>query len=150
MAFGVSEPRAVAMTAAEIPIPSLFVGEGLIDTGASCTAVDDMVIQHLGVPPIGTETISTPSSVNHVTNVYDMMVVVLGPEGDHYVELNIRVFSSPLVNQGDLRLTGARHPQQVSAALQRTVWHDESCLLALYAGSLAPSMHSGPSSPRTG
>lgn len=41
------------------PIPTPIVGPGLIDTGATFSAVDQTVIQRLGIPPIGTVQLGT-------------------------------------------------------------------------------------------
>ncbi len=41
------------------PIPTPVVGPGLIDTGATFSAVDQTVIQQLGIPPIGTVQLGT-------------------------------------------------------------------------------------------
>jgi hypothetical protein len=43
------------------PVPKPVAGKVLIDTGASITAVDDSIIQSLGVQPVGIATVHTPS-----------------------------------------------------------------------------------------
>lgn len=41
------------------PVPSPVVGVALVDTGATLTAVDEAVMRHLGVSPIGKNLVGT-------------------------------------------------------------------------------------------
>ena len=63
LAVEVSVPAllAAALTARSIPLPAPQPGSALIDTGASVTAVDMEVLQRLGLPPVATGTVVTPS-----------------------------------------------------------------------------------------
>jgi len=56
-------PNALAAQLAQAgqTVPSPVSGLALIDTGASISAVDDSIIQSLGVSPVGIATVKTPS-----------------------------------------------------------------------------------------
>ena len=60
---------AAALTARSTQLPAPQSGSGLIDTGASITAVDMEVIDRLGLPPVGTATVLTPSG-SEIQGVY--------------------------------------------------------------------------------
>lgn len=74
VALGVSEARATALTAAgqKIPLPAVILG--LVDTGASCTCVDPLTLQALGLAPTGQADCFTPSTGATPTpkNLYDV------------------------------------------------------------------------------
>ena len=57
----VSVPTALAnqLQAANQPIPNPVLGLGIVDTGASISAVDSTVISQLGVQPVGTANVGT-------------------------------------------------------------------------------------------
>lgn len=59
---GVSVPRFQALKAAGIPAPNLQLGDFLIDTGASHTAIDPTLIAPLGLTQTGMIPIHTPST----------------------------------------------------------------------------------------
>lgn len=61
MPVHVEIPTALACQLEEIgePIPAPAVGYALVDTGASTSAVDDVVLQQLRVLPIGVTLVST-------------------------------------------------------------------------------------------
>ena len=59
---GVSQPREQALRQANITIPQPTLVRGLVDTGASITAVDPAVIQALGLQPTGFMPVHTPST----------------------------------------------------------------------------------------
>lgn len=106
----VSGPRQQVLRAANQPIPPPVLGRGLIDTGASGTAVDPSVVQALGLVPTGTINIVTPSTgaVPHVCNQYDIALVILMAQQLHVASLTIPVVevranigkSQPHRNQG--------------------------------------------------
>lgn len=60
--IGVSIPRMQAILAANGTVPTPITGTFLIDTGASCTCVDDTFIAQLGLQPTGVVPIQTPST----------------------------------------------------------------------------------------
>ena len=49
-----------------LPRPEPVVSNGMVDTGASVTCVDEAIVKRLGLPPIGSTTVSTPSGNNEV------------------------------------------------------------------------------------
>lgn len=78
---GVSNPRAEALKKAGQAIPPNMLVRGLIDTGASCSAIDVQIIKQLGMPATGTTGIQTPSTgpVSHTCTTYDASVVLVHP-----------------------------------------------------------------------
>lgn len=59
---GVSTPRRTALQTAGLPVPTPIVVDFLVDTGASCTAVDAATIAPLGISPTGDILVSTPTT----------------------------------------------------------------------------------------
>jgi predicted aspartyl protease len=103
-----SAPRQTVLRAAGQQVPPPVVGRGLIDTGASATAIDPTVVQALGLVPTGTASIVTPSTglTPHVCNQYDISLLVLMAQQFHVASLIIPVFESQLLNQGIHALIG--------------------------------------------
>lgn len=62
MIVGVSGARAQALTAAGQPLPPVQNVRAMIDTGASCTCIDPLVFQALGLQPTGSTPMLTPST----------------------------------------------------------------------------------------
>lgn len=60
--LGVTPGRGQALTAANLPIPTLQRMTGLIDTGASCTCVDPAIVQALSLAQTGSIMAFTPST----------------------------------------------------------------------------------------
>lgn len=50
---GVSEGREAALKAAGLPVPPIVVFRALVDTGASCTAIDPDILAPLGLSSTG-------------------------------------------------------------------------------------------------
>jgi hypothetical protein len=73
---GPSKPRADALRAANLPVPSAIQIRGLVDTGASCTCIDPAALQTLQLTPTGTIPIHTPSTGTqpHQTNLFDVLI----------------------------------------------------------------------------
>lgn len=65
------------LQAANKPIPPPVTGSALIDTGAGASAIDRQVPGKLGVSPIGTTNVSTPSGQSP-HNLYPIRVVWAG------------------------------------------------------------------------
>lgn len=105
--LNVSAPRLQVLRAANQPSPPGFGGRGLIDTGASCTAIDPSVVRSLGLVPTGRTSILTPStgSTPHICNQYDISLVILMPPQFH-ASMTIPVIESQLLNQGFHALIG--------------------------------------------
>ncbi len=71
------EPGAVEeayLRASGQPIPQPFPTTALIDTGASHTAVDPMILNHLGVIQRGVALVSVPGHANASMPLYDVRV----------------------------------------------------------------------------
>ena len=106
---GVSHPRVQALQAANQPIPQARLIRGLVDTGASVTAIDPSVIQSLGIQPTGAIPLLTPStgSTPVQVNTYDVGIVIpLGMAGQNHVIGALQVFESSLTVQGIEALIG--------------------------------------------
>lgn len=58
--IGIPSALAAALQQTQIQIPAPHVGLALIDTGASITAVDQAVLQDLGLTPISVSQVATP------------------------------------------------------------------------------------------
>ena len=76
---GVSDARAQALKNLQRPIPVPIHVRGLVDTGASCTAIDVDVIKALGITPTGRTSVLTPSTgaKPHECNQYDCGITLL-------------------------------------------------------------------------
>jgi hypothetical protein len=72
-----------ALTAAGMQLPPPATGTFLLDTGASCTAVDPTLLSALGLQPTGRVLISTPSTAGqpHYCNQYDISIFIPGGPG---------------------------------------------------------------------
>ena len=62
---------------ASIPIPSPLSGSALIDTGARFTAVDINVLQQLGIDPVSTIEVITPSG-REIQGIYMVRIGFVG------------------------------------------------------------------------
>lgn len=93
---GVSGPRREALTKAGLAIPNEIQIRGLIDTGASSTALDQAVIAALGLVPTGTIPIHTPSTQGtaHVCNQYDVRITLVHPK------LSLHIPALPVIDAG--------------------------------------------------
>jgi len=71
---GLSLPRQQALKKAGQPIPAAVRVRGLVDTGASLTAVDLTTLQALHLTPTGTTGVVTPTTgtTPHQLNQYDV------------------------------------------------------------------------------
>ncbi len=101
--LAVSEPRQNALMQAKQPVPSPLKIRALLDTGASCTAIDAMAIKKLQVPVTGTTPIWTPSTVGvaHTCNQYDVLLALLDINGNPmYLGTSVPVIESALASQG--------------------------------------------------
>ncbi|MCX7424860.1 MAG: aspartyl protease family protein [Planctomycetia bacterium] len=99
----VSGPKADAIKAAGKPIPQTQVVRALIDTGASCSAIDPGVIQALELTPTGTASIHTPSTGvgSHECNLYDVaLFILMGSAQVHIASLTAPVIEAKLAGQG--------------------------------------------------
>lgn len=90
---GISEPRRLALQAAGRPIPPHARVEMIIDTGASCTVIEESVLQSLGLTPTGTTQILTPSTQGTPMScpIYDVLL------GVHHAKYSLMLGTVPVV-----------------------------------------------------
>jgi predicted aspartyl protease len=91
------------------PVPQPIRIRGLIDTGASCSAIDPAVSQALGLVSTGTVDICTPSTsaANHACDQYDVLIAIyMDPPDVHIASVTIPVISAPLAHMGIQALIG--------------------------------------------
>ncbi len=105
--IGVSKPRMAALNQAGFPAPSPLPVRALIDTGATCSAIDPFVLNTLGLSPTGSTQVLTPSTgtTPHVCNLYDVAVYLAHPEYT-YEFASVPVTETVLANQGFHALLG--------------------------------------------
>lgn len=74
VSIGVTGHRAEALVREKKLVPDALSVRSLIDTGASCTAIDLSVAEALQLKPTGTSNIFTPSTGTdgHLANAYDV------------------------------------------------------------------------------
>ena len=109
-----SAPKIQALQQAKQPLPPPVVAKGLIDTGATCTAIDTTIVQKLGLAPTGMVPIVTPSTgaAPHLANQYDVSVSFthspgLGlPPTVHPIHFVLAVIEANLLAQGFEALIG--------------------------------------------
>ena len=72
--------RRSALQVAGQPIPPPALTQIIIDTGASMTSIDQLVIAQLGLQPTGTVGILTPSTgtTPHQCSTYDVELIIPG------------------------------------------------------------------------
>lgn len=105
MQVEVSIPDELAQyfTENNMPIPSPLTGIGLIDTGASITAVDVSIIQQLGIQPVGISNVYTPQG----STQQELFPIKLAFIGGPPITINFSsVLGSELINQGIIALLG--------------------------------------------
>jgi predicted aspartyl protease len=80
---GVSSGRAAALQQAGQPVPAPQRIRALIDTGASGSCVDPMIVTALGIQPTGTVPVCTPTTgmTPVVCNQYDVSILIPAPKG---------------------------------------------------------------------
>ncbi len=105
---GVSHPRGQALLQAGQTIPQLRLIRGLVDTGASTTAIDPTVIQGLGLSPTGSMPIVTPSTgpTPVQVNTFDVGIAIPIISGQTFTLGAVQVFESSLNVQGIQALIG--------------------------------------------
>lgn len=95
---GVSVPRRTALIAAGQAVPNGVRILGLLDTGASGTAIDPSVLTALGLTPTGTILVSSPTTgaTPQVVNQYDVAFVIPAPSGAPLFSQTLPVIASEL------------------------------------------------------
>lgn len=83
----VSGARRAALERAGQPIPEMQNVYALIDTGAACSAVDQAILDALGLTPTGESEFLTPSTGNtpQMAATYDVVIGILAPRGRAYI-----------------------------------------------------------------
>jgi predicted aspartyl protease len=86
-----SEPYRKLRAAAKKPIPQPIIIKALIDTGASCTCINETDLSKLGLPARGTTLIHTPSTGGTPATVlqYDVSLMLA-----HLPSLGFKYFST--------------------------------------------------------
>jgi Aspartyl protease len=119
--MGVSVPRGQALKNAGQPVPVPIVVDFLVDTGASCTVIDQATLAPLGLVATGSTHVVTPTTGGkpELRDQFDVVLML-------YHADNSRVFQSLPVISTDLSA------QKIGGLLGRDVL--EKCLL-VYDGS---------------
>jgi hypothetical protein len=75
-----SGPRRKALEEVGQPIPEAIPIRALVDTGASCTCVDPVVMKKLQIAPTGSVPMHTPSTgqTPHHADQYDVTIIIPG------------------------------------------------------------------------
>jgi len=96
---GVSSPRRDALIAAGQTAPAPIQIRGLLDTGASGTAIDPSVLTALGLTPTGTAQVLTPTTgaTPHVVDQYDVAILIPAPNGAPLFKQTLPVTASSLL-----------------------------------------------------
>lgn len=99
--------RVEALKRAGAPYSSPMTVRGLVDTGASGSAVDRHLVTGLALDPRGVTYIHTPSTGSAYVerNQYDVCMV-LGEDQDNPLALNLPVIEAEFASQGFLALIG--------------------------------------------
>ena len=95
--------------AAGRPVPDPMPIRALLDTGEVGTAINSAVIASLGLVPVGTTEISTPSTgaALHPCHQYDAMIAIyMDPPEIHTASLTIPVIGASLAHMGIQALIG--------------------------------------------
>jgi predicted aspartyl protease len=105
---GVSQPRSTALQQAGQQVPQFQLIRGLVDTGASTTAIDPSVVQGLGLSPTGSISVLTPStgSIPIQASTFDVSIVIPIFSGQTFTLPAVQVFESSLSVQGIQALIG--------------------------------------------
>ncbi|NQU19863.1 MAG: hypothetical protein HQ567_01165 [Candidatus Nealsonbacteria bacterium] len=103
IALAVSGPRSRVMEAAKEDVPPPVVTRGMVDTGASGTAVDTSIIKQLGLTPTGMVSMHTPSTKGtpEQVNQFDVAILILMEDQHiHVADLVLPVIETELLHQG--------------------------------------------------
>lgn len=109
MMIGVSLARSLALRAAGAPVPQHVSGRGLLDTGASISAIDRRVAQQLGLAATGYTFIHTPSTgvQPHLAALFDVSFsIVMDKQQVHPLPTSFLVIESDFATQGFSALIG--------------------------------------------
>jgi hypothetical protein len=104
-----SEAKKAALIAARQSIPQVLLVRGLIDTGASCTCVDPVVLKSLNLKPTGSTSVHTPSTggAPQSAATFDVGIVIPCIGSVPFILSTIEVIESQLfLSQGFHALIG--------------------------------------------
>lgn len=95
---GVSKARSEALKAAGQTIPNGVQIRGLLDTGASATAIDPSVLSSLGLTPTGSTLVNTPTTgaTPQPVDLYDVSFIIPAPSGAPLFSQTLPVIASEL------------------------------------------------------
>ena len=81
--IGVSAGKAAVLQQAQQPVPAMQRVRALIDTGASGSCIDPMVLTALGLQPTGQIAVHTPTTgaTPATCNQYDVGIMIPAPNG---------------------------------------------------------------------
>ena len=119
--IGVSAPRQSAMKDNGLAIPPPVVGRFLVDTGASCSMIDDSIVSALNLQPTGQCDIHTPSTGTVAAKAFQYDIALMIHHDD-----NVRFFPTLPVISNNFGT------QNIQGLLGRDVL--EKCLL-VYDGT---------------
>lgn len=105
---GVSEPVRAALVTANRTLPALQISRALVDTGASCSVVDEAVVKALGLSPVSFATVHTPSTAGKPIQqpVYDVSIWLYHAQTKYVWERSFPVGCAVLRAQGIDMLLG--------------------------------------------
>src|SRR5205809_234423 len=106
---GVSQARRQALTQAGQPVPNNVQIQAMVDTGASCTCIDPVVLTQLALAPTGIVQISTASTGESpiAADQYDVSITIpCAPGHPPLAHVTIPVIGSQLAFQGFHALIG--------------------------------------------
>jgi predicted aspartyl protease len=98
--FGLLRSAQLALTSSDEPLPTPIRATALIDTGASGSVVKASLLQPLGLHPVGTVTVNTPTS--HDVSCPTFAVQMTLPNGF----VDVTVIEAPLDGQNIEALIG--------------------------------------------
>ena len=107
--LGISLARNTALVAANQPIPRPLNILALVDTGASCTCVDNEALQQLQLTPTGSTPVLTPSTgkTPMTADQYDVSLMFYSTTRERPLMFHtIPVLQTPLIMQGFHALIG--------------------------------------------
>ena len=95
------------MTAAGLTVPQAVVTRFLVDTGASCTMIDESIVAALGLTPTGQCDVHTPSTGKNAVKAfqYDAALLLYHPSNTRFFE-TLAVMSADFSQQNIQGLLG--------------------------------------------
>lgn len=106
--IGVSDSMRTALIGANKPLPQLQMVNALVDTGASGSVIDPALVVPLGIQPVSSQLVHTPSTggVPVSQPVYDVSIWLYHAKSQHVWERSFPVMCAGLRGQGIDMLLG--------------------------------------------